>query len=128
MLPFTRGVFALGFCLTVGTTMLGLGLILWPGAFDVVWPWPLTPLTAGAVGAWLLTIASFSWWALHEGDWGRLRMGVPGFAIFLVLVVVGALRYPEALDWDAWQPWAFFGALAVSVAVFAIASAQQERS
>ena len=110
----------------VVTTILGLGLILWADAFDVVWPWPLTPLTAGAVGAWLLTIASFSWWALHEGDWTRFRTGVPGFAVFLALVVIGALRYSEPLDWGTWQPWAFFGALAISVSVFAVATWQQE--
>jgi hypothetical protein len=110
----------------VGTTILGLGLILWLSAFDGVWPWPLTPLTAGAVGAWLLTIAAFSGWALREGDWTRFRAGVPGFAVFLALVVVGALRYSEPLDSGAWQPWAFFGALAISVSVFAVATWQQE--
>lgn len=110
----------------VGTTILGLGLILWPGAFDVVWPWPLTPLTAGAVGAWLLTIAAFSLWALREGDWTRFRSGVPGFGVFLALVVVGAIRYSDALDWGTWQPWTFLGALAISVSVFAVATWQQE--
>ncbi len=124
LVPLMRGALLVQ---AVGATTLGLGLILWPSAFDVVWPWPLTPLTAGAVGAWLLTIASFSLWALREGDWTRFRTGVPGFAVFLALVAVGALRYSEDLDWDAWQPWAFFGALALAASVFSVASWRQER-
>jgi hypothetical protein len=124
LVPLMRGALLVQ---AVAATILGLGLILWSGAFDVVWPWPLTPLTAGAVGAWILTIASFSWWALREGDWTRFRTGVPGFAVFLALVVVGAFRYSEPLDSGAWQPWAFFGALAISVSVFAAATWQQEK-
>jgi len=110
----------------VGATILGLGLVFWASAVDVVWPWPLTPLTAGAVGAWLLTLAAGSWWALREGDWVTFRTGVAGLAAFFGLVVVGAIRYSAPLDAGAWQDWTFFGALAAAVVVFAVAGWQQE--
>jgi hypothetical protein len=112
----------------LGSAILGAGLVFWPHAFDVVWPWPLPPLSAGAVGAWLLTIAAASGWALREGDWARFRSGVPGFIAFLGLVVLGAIRYSEPLDSGAWQDWTFFAVLGASAAVFAYAGWQQERA
>lgn len=95
----------------VGATILGLGLIVHSSAFDWLWPWPLPPLSAGAVGAWLLTIAAGSWWALHEGDWARLRPSVAGPIAFLLLVVLGAIRYPAPLATNVWQDWVFFAAI-----------------
>lgn len=108
-------------------TVLGIGLVFRPATFDAVWPWPLPPLSAGAVGAWLLTIAAGSWWALREGDWGRFRFGIVALAVFLVLVGVGAARYPQPLDAGDWQEWTFLSGLALLAATFAIAARQQHR-
>jgi hypothetical protein len=109
------------------TTIIGAGLVFWPGAFARVWPWPLPPVSAGATGAWLLTIAAGSWWALWEDDWTRFRATVPGVFVFLGVVVAGAARYPDSLDAGAWQFWTFFTAIGASVAVFAAAGWQQGR-
>jgi hypothetical protein len=112
----------------LGATVLGTGLIVRPSAFDRVWPWPLPPLSAGAVGAWLLTIAAGSWWALREGDWARLRAGTLGPTVFLVLVAAGAARYPTPLNVHAWQDWAFFAAIAASLVGFAGTVHAQQRA
>jgi hypothetical protein len=123
--PLMRGALGLQ---ALAAAVVGAGLVFLPRVFDVVWPWPLPPLSAGAVGAWLLTIAAASAWALREGDWARFRSGVPGYIAFLGLVVLGAVRFSSPLDAGAWQDWTFFGVLGTSVAVFAYAGWQQERS
>ena len=85
LLPLTRGVLG---AQAVAAAVLGAGLVLAPRTFDAAWPWPLPPLSAGAVGAWLLTIAAGSAWALHDGDWRAFRIAIPGLA------AVRALRRP----------------------------------
>ena len=37
---------------------LGAALLVAPGWADAAWPWPLTPLTARAVGAWCLGLGT----------------------------------------------------------------------
>ena len=117
LLPFTQVVLGVQ---AVGATLLGLGLVFFPATFDAVWPWPLPPLSARAVGAWILTIAAGSWWALRERDWGRFNVTLPGLAIFLTFVALGAARYRDALRAGDWQEWALFGGLALSAATFAV--------
>ena len=124
LLPLTRVVLVVQ---AVAATVLGLGLILQPAVFDAAWPWPLPPLSARAVAAWILTIAAGSWWGLREGDWRRFDRALPGLAVFLALVAVAAVRYPEPLDAAEWQDRAFFAALGLAGLVFALAAWQQRR-
>jgi hypothetical protein len=123
LLPWVRAVLAVH---AVPLTVLGLGLAFLPGTFADLWPWPLTPLTSGAVGAWLLTIAGGCWWALRDGDWRRVRVAFPAFIAFDVLALAGAARFSDALDFGAAGTWLYLGALGVSLALFALAAARQE--
>lgn len=111
-----------------GMTVLGLGLVFRSSTFDVVWPWPLPPLSAGAVGAWLLTIAAGSWWALYDRDWVRMRSAVAGPVTFLTLVALGVARFSAPLTANAWQDWTFFGAIAAAMIGFATAGHVQNRT
>jgi hypothetical protein len=124
LLPVTRAALA---AQASATTLLGIGLVFWSSRFKVVWPWPLTPLTSGAVGAWLLTMAAGSWWALREGDWAPLRTGIPGLLTFLGLIALGAARYPHPLSSARWQDWTFFCLLAVSICGFGYVGWRQEQ-
>ena len=124
LLPLTRGVLLVQ---GVGTTVVGAGLVLAASAFDNVWPWPVPALPAGAVGAWLLTTAAGSWWALREADWRRVRLAAPGLLALVVFAAVGAARYPDAFDADEWPTWTYFVALGISSLAFAAAAYRQER-
>ena len=107
-------------------TVLGLGLAFLPGSFSDLWPWPLTPLTAGAVAAWLLTIALGCWWSLREGDWRRVRVAFPGYFTFAALALIGAARYSDALDGGI-RTWVYLAAQAALLVFAAVAWLQHER-
>ena len=98
------------FAFATPLTVLGLGLAFLPATFADVWPWPLTPLTAGAVAAWLLTLAVGCWWSLREADWRRVRVAFPAFFTAPALALVGAARYSEALDGGV-RTWIYLAVL-----------------
>jgi hypothetical protein len=123
LLPWVRLLLAVH---AVPLTVLGLGLAFVPGTFADLWPWPLTPLTAGAVAAWLLTIAAGCWWALRDGDWRRVRVAFPAFVAFDVLALAGAARFPGALDSGDARTWIYLGCLVASLILFALAAVRQQ--
>lgn len=102
--------------LLVGLAVLlltaGVALLLAPGWAAGTWAWPLTPLTARAVGAWLVGLG---WAAAHAAlvdDAESVRpVGLTG-AAFVLLEVVALLRHGDALDWSGWQAAAYVVGLA----------------
>ena len=103
--PITRAA-RLGPATTVALVVAGavigaVGLLLlaeW-GTLLSAWPWPLTPLTADLVGAWLVTAsATLLWIALRERDATRARPAATGGAVFAILALVAALRSWDDLD------------------------------
>jgi hypothetical protein len=98
--PLPAGLRALLVALAVVLLAGGLALLLSPGWAAGGWPWPLTDLTARAIGAWLVGLG---WAAAHArliDDESRVQpLGTTGVA-FVVLEVVALLRYGDALDWS----------------------------
>jgi hypothetical protein len=90
----------------------GAALLLAPGWAAEAWAWPLTPLTARAVGAWLVGLG---WAAAHASrvdDGASVRpVGLTG-AAFVVLEAVALLRHGDALTWSSWQAAAYVVGLA----------------
>jgi hypothetical protein len=90
----------------------GAALLLAPEWAADAWAWPLTPLTARAIGAWLVGLG---WAAAHArlvDDRESVRpVGLTGVA-FVVLESVALLRYGEALDRSGWQAAAYVAGLA----------------
>jgi hypothetical protein len=77
----------------------GIALLAAPGAVAVAWPWPLTPLTSGLIGAWLLGLGTASGHALAIDDRTSLRpLAFTGVA-FGVLQAVALIRYGGEVDW-----------------------------
>ncbi|WP_227464565.1 hypothetical protein [Nocardioides lijunqiniae] len=76
--------------LLVGT---GVVLLVAPGSASTLWSWQLTPLTARAVGAWLVGLG---WAAGHAGLVDEVEavrpVGLTGVA-FVVLQAVALVRY-----------------------------------
>lgn len=98
--PLPPGLRALLVVLAVVLLAGGVALLLAPGWAAGGWPWPLTDLTARAVGAWLVGLG---WAAAHArliDDVDRVQpLGMTGVA-FVVLEAVALLRYGDAMDWS----------------------------
>jgi len=78
--------------------LLGLALFLFPDAMAPLWAWPLTPLTARAIGAGFVTIAAASFWLVREHDWNRVWVGAIPYTLVGVLQLLALPRYASTLD------------------------------
>jgi hypothetical protein len=86
---------------------LGLGLFLGLGATLALWPWMLTPLTARAIGAWLLGLGLAAAHATAENDWGRVAVATHSYVLLGVLEFVALVRYPNTVDWGRPATWVY---------------------
>lgn len=99
----------------LATVLLALGaaLLVDPGWADGAWPWALTPLTARAVGAWLIGLGTAAAHARLLGDRTSLRpLAVTG-VLFGVLQAVALARHGDELDWDGASAVAYCAGLVV---------------
>jgi hypothetical protein len=86
---------------------LGLGLFLDPDATLTLWPWTLTPLTARAIGAWLLGLGFAAAHAAAENDWGRVAVATHSYVLLGVLQFAALIRYPKTVDWGRPATWVY---------------------
>ncbi|MCD4535469.1 hypothetical protein LRP67_15365 [Nocardioides sp. cx-169] len=104
--------------LALGLVLVATGVVLLvaPATADTWWSWPLTPLTARAVGAWLVGLG---WAAGHAGlvdDTAAVTpVGLTGVT-FVVLQCVALARYGGDLEWGPAAAGYGLGLLAIGVA------------
>lgn len=89
----------------------GTALLVVPAEVSGVWAWPLTDLTARAIGAWLVGLG---WAAAHarlidDVAWVR-PLGLTGVT-FVLLQAVALFRYGDALDRTSAQAVAYLALL-----------------
>jgi hypothetical protein len=94
---------------------------------DAAWFWPLAPLSARAVGAWLLTIAVLALHACLENDRRRVRLALIGYAVFGVLQLIALARFSGDVDWSDPRSWVFAALLASTVAAPIVLVGRRER-
>lgn len=98
--------------LAVSLVTAGAAMLLVPEQALDVWSWPLTLLTARAVGAWLVGLGWAAGHAALINDVADARpLGLTG-AAFVVLQVIALLRYGDAVIWSGWQATAYIVGLA----------------
>lgn len=112
--PLPRWVRVVGGVQTAILIVTGLVLFAAPASAASLWPWPLTPLTARAVAAWLIGIGVTAAHALGENDWARLRAAMPTYALFGGLELAVTLAHAGAVDASRPATW-LYGALLVSI-------------
>lgn len=103
--------------IALGMLPLGAALFIAPTWADAAWPWPLTPLTGRAIGAWLVGIGSVVvhiWW---ENDWQRIAPGTPAFALLGLLQLGAVARFRDTLNWDGVGAWLYVGCLIAATAI-----------
>jgi hypothetical protein len=78
-----------------GATMLGVGIYLFvaPESADALWPWNLTPLTARAVGAFVIGFGVSALHATLANDLPRFIGAALAYAGLAALQLVAAARY-----------------------------------
>ena len=110
---------------------LGAALLVSPEWADAAWPWPLTPLTARAVGAWCVGLGVAAGHARLVDDAASLGpVGVTG-VLFGALQTLALLRHGSALDWSSAAAIGYVVVLAAITAVGAwllVASGRPQRS
>jgi hypothetical protein len=102
----------------LAVTMIGTGVVLLivPSTASTLWSWALTPLTARAVGAWLVGLGWAAGHAALIDDASAVRpVGLTGVA-FVALQVVALLRHGSDASWGLAAVGYGVGLLAVGVA------------
>ena len=108
-----------------GLTLLGVGGAMFLGAARVhhlpteamgFWPWPLMPLGAQVIGAWLLALAVAVALVIWQRDLDRLLVPAVTYAAFGLFQLLVALRYWNQVRPDYAWGWLYLGVLA-SIAV-----------
>ncbi len=105
---------------SLALVVVGAGLFVRPSSATALWPWPLTPLTARVVAAWLLAFGLATAMAAVAGDLARLRTAAIAYTVFGLLVLLAVARYADTVDWGDPAAWGF---LVVAVAVVATGAA-----
>ena len=86
---------------------LGVALLLAPEALRPLWPWTLTPLTAQAIGAWLLSLGVAAAHSSWENDWSRVQIATSSYTVFGVLQLMALARFSQELQWDRPVAWLY---------------------
>jgi hypothetical protein len=87
--------------------MSGIALLFFPSTAAAFWPWKLTPLTANAIGAWLVGLSVAAFQAVWENDMKRLRPAYASYTILGLLQLVAVARYHDELDWSSPRTWLY---------------------
>jgi len=95
----------------------GAWLFVAPERALSLWPWPLTPLTSRAVGAWLLGLGVAAAHSRWENDARRIRAAAAGYVVIVVLQGIALARYPDSVAWGEPQAAVYLVALASMIAV-----------
>ena len=82
----------------LGLAGVGISLFAAPDTADSLWPWTLTPLTARAIGAFLVGFGAAAIQAAWENDIARLTGSAYAYAVLGLLELVALARYPNELD------------------------------
>jgi hypothetical protein len=98
---FLRAIYAV-VGLIVG--VLGVEFLLFPGTTAAWWPWALTPLVAGAVGAWFLAYAVAAAAVVAANDRSPTLWPAVAFTSIGVLQLLALARYSGDFNWS--QPGA----------------------
>jgi uncharacterized integral membrane protein len=105
--PLPRWIHAILIVHALLMLLLGVALFVAPQATASLWLWTLTPLTARAVGAWLLALGVAAAHSSWENDWQRVQIATMSYTIFGAFQLLGLARYPQTVDWSRPQSWIY---------------------
>jgi len=89
----------------------GALLFLIPQIAGTIWPWMLTPLTARAIGAWLIGLGTVAALGTSEDDFDRVSFGLLSSFALGVLELLALARYPSFVRWNDPATWIYLAML-----------------
>jgi hypothetical protein len=101
---------------------LGSYLFIVPERAASLWPWPLTPLTGRAVGAWVFSIGLAAAHSVWEKDLIRMRPAAFSYLALGSLELIALARYRDTVLWGEPQTVVYLVFLAGMLAVGAAAA------
>jgi hypothetical protein len=105
----------------IAVLLIGIGIAMFfePGWAYRAWPWTLTPITRGAIAAWLIGLGVAAGHAWLIDDKPSLRpLGLTG-VVFGFLQAVALARYGNEFDWGGISALAYVAILAALTVVSA---------
>lgn len=115
-----RGVLAAA---GLGQIAVAVILLVSPSTMIEIWPWKLTPLTAGVLAGWFALPGVGALIMAIDGRWSAIRILLESQLLWLVLVLAGAARAWEEFDTSSAATPVFVGGvvlLLVGVGALAI--------
>jgi hypothetical protein len=112
----------------LGMAAIAAWMYVAPSSATAVWPWPLTPLTARAVAAFV-ALPAVAWLAIAgDGRWSAARVVLGTVALGLVLLLVAVVR-----SWNEFDPsnpvrFVYVIGLAGTLAAIGILTVQTRRT
>jgi hypothetical protein len=92
--------------LTVALILVGLPVTVAPGSTDRLFSWTIdVPLTTAFLGACYWTAALFTFMAVRERAWVRVRAVMPGILVAGTLILLATLIHLDAFAMEAWRGW-----------------------
>ena len=110
-----------------GTSVAAL-LFLAPQMIAPIWAWPLTPLTARALSAWLVSFGALELQAVWENDWSRVRIMAFGCIVSSLFAMIALVRFAGEMNWQAAGGYGYIIYLLALLAIGAFAWRQSGRS
>jgi hypothetical protein len=92
--------------------VVGVALFVAPDATKGIWPWPLTPLTARAVAAWVVALGLVVGQAAWENAWERIDIASISYAVLGSLQGLALARYPSDVQWGRPAVWIYVAIVA----------------
>ena len=99
-----RAVF---FLLAAFGLLFGLGLFFLPQSFMPLWPWPLAPLAARAVGAWLTTFGVAAATLAWQNDRVHGKGALASLLAFCILQLIVLLLYSGSVEFGNPLAWGY---------------------
>lgn len=87
--------------------VVGVALFMAPAVVASYWPWSLTPLTAQAIGAWLVGFGVAVAQAVLENAWERTYIVYACSIVFGILELTVLARFAGTVQWNSTAAWLY---------------------
>ena len=87
--------------------VVGIALFVAPDVVAPAWPWSLTPLTAQAIGAWLVGFGLAAAHSVLENAWERTYITFAASIVFGILQLAVLVRFAGSVQWTSPAAWLY---------------------